>query len=292
MIGKGQSISRTQASIAYGWNKEKEAEVVLKEHLAGDTPRQITEEFQIIQSQNERCIKNTLSFVVSPTVKDGKELTPRDLEKIAQRFIKEMKLQNHQAIGFVHKDKQHKHIHIYANRISLTGETYKDNFIGKRSQLAADNVAKQLRLTRVREVQQEKLRELNWQRLVIQKHHQQVMETRPKSLDEYINKMKACKVKVIPSINKSNQLQGFRFEYKGANLKGSEVHRSMSGSKLIAEISQNNSYSRIKEVPQTLKLLNNTVQLSTNMASKIAKDLAKQVIKRGLDTGLGMGMGY
>ncbi|AVR44584.1 mobilization protein [Christiangramia fulva] len=289
MIGKGQSISRTQASIAYGWNQEKEAEVVLKEHLAGDTPKQIAEEFQIIQSQNERCIKNTLSFVVSPTIKDGKELSHKDLEKIAQRFINEMKLQNHQAIGFVHKDKQHTHIHIYANRISLTGQTYRDNFIGKRSQIAADNVAKQLGLTRVREVQQEKIQELKWQRLVIQKHHQQVMETRPKSLDEYIDKMKACKVKVIPSINKSNQLQGFRFEYKGANLKGSEVHRSMSGSKLIAEISQNNSYTRLREVPQTLKLLNNTVELSTNMAGKIAKDLAKQVIKRGLDTGLGMG---
>ncbi len=289
MIGKGQSISRTQASIEYGWNQEKEAEVVLKEHLAGDTPKQIADEFQIIQSQNDRCTKNTLSFVVSPTVKDGKELTHRDLEKIAQRFIKEMKLQNHQAIGFVHRDKQHTHIHIYANRISLTGETYKDNFIGKRSQIAADNVAKQLGLTRVREVQQEKQQALNWQRLVIGKHHQQVMETRPKSLDEYISKMKTCNVKVIPSINKSNQLQGFRFEYKGANLKGSEVHRSMSGSKLIAAVSQNNSYTRLREAPKTLKLLNNTVQLSTNMAGKIAKDLAKQVIKRGIDTGLGMG---
>lgn len=287
MIGKGQSISRTQASIAYGWNQEKDAEGILKQYLAGDTPQQITDEFKIIQSQNERCIKNTLSFVVSPTVKDGKNLNHQDLKKIAQQFIKEMNLQNHQAIGFVHKDKQHTHIHIYVNRISLKGEAYKDNFIGKRSQIAADNVAKDLGLTRVRDIQNEKLQELKWQRLAIRHINNKVLETRPKSLDEYIHKMKACNVQVLPCINKSNQLQGFRFEYKGANLKGSEVHRSMTGGKLIAVISQNQSFSRLKEVPNTLKLMDKTVHLSTNMASKIAKDLIKQVIKKGLDTGMG-----
>ncbi len=289
MIGKGQSISRTQASIKYGWNQEKDAELVLKQHLAGDTPEQITDEFKIIQSQNDRCIKNTLSFVVSPTIKDGKNLNHRDLEKIAQRFIKEMDLRNHQAIGFVHKDKEHAHIHIYANRITLKGEVYKDSFIGKRSQIAADNIAKQLGLTRVREVQQEKLQELKWQRVTIKYLNDRVLESKPNSLDEYIQKMNARNVKVIPSINKFNQLQGFRFEYQGVNLNGSEVHRSMSGNKLIAEISQNNSFSRLKEAPKTLKLANNTVQLSTNMLTKIAKDLAKQVIKRALDTGMGMG---
>lgn len=288
MIGKGQSISRTQASIEYGWNQEKEAEVVLKEHLAGETPKQITDEFKIIQSQNDRCTKNTLSFVVSPTVKDGKNLNHKDLEGIAQRFIKEMNLKNHQAIGFVHKDKEHTHIHIYANRISLKGEVYKDSFIGKRSQIAADTVAKQLGLTRVREVQQQKLQELKWQRTAIRHINNKVLEKRPKSLDEYIKNMKARNVKVIPSINKSNQLQGFRFEFQGVNLKGSEVHRQMTGGRLIGAISHNTSYSRLKEIPQSLKLLDKTVQISSNMAAKIAKDLVKQVIKRALDTGIGI----
>ncbi|MGA8854400.1 MAG: relaxase/mobilization nuclease domain-containing protein [Christiangramia sp.] len=247
MIGKGHSIASTGASIDYGWNQEKDAEVVLRDHLAGETPKEIT-----------------------------------------SRFLKEMELKNRQAIAFVHRDKAHTHVHVYVNRIGFDGKAYNDSFIGKRSQLAADNVAKELGLTRVREVQQEKLKELNWQRLAIRHINNRVLETRPKSLDEYINKMKSCNVQVIPSINKSNQLQGFRFEYKGANLKGSEVHRSMTGGKLIAEISQNQQFSRLKEVPNTLKLMDKTVQLSTNMASKIAKDLIKQVIKRGLDAGIGI----
>jgi len=287
MIGKGHSIASTGASIEYGWNQEKEAEVVFKEHLAGETPREITEEFKIIQSQNERCTQNTLSFILSPTVKDGQEMSKTQLREITDRFLKEMQLKNRQAVAFVHRDKAHTHVHVYVNRIGFDGKAYNDSFIGKKSQLAADNVAKELGLTRVREVQQEKLKELNWQRLAIRHINNKVLETRPKSLDEYINKMKSCNIQVIPSINKSNQLQGFRFEYQGANLKGSEVHRSMTGGKLIAEISQNAKGIGVKEVSTGLKLMNKTVELSTNMASKIAKDLIKQVIKRGIDTGMG-----
>jgi len=198
-----------------------------------------------------------------------------------------MNLQNNQSIGFVHRDKAHTHVHIYTNRIGFDGKAYNDSFIGKRSQLAADNVAKDLGLTRVREVQQEKLQELNPQRLAIKQIHDRVLESRPKSLNEYINKMKANQVTVIPSINKSNQLQGFRFEYKGINLKGSEVHRSMTGGKLIGEISQNVGISRMKEVPYSLKLMDKTVQVSTNMAASIAKGFVKQVIKKSLDVGIG-----
>ncbi|MCM4154755.1 relaxase/mobilization nuclease domain-containing protein [Gramella sp. AN32] len=289
MIGKGHSIASTGASIDYGWNQEKDAEVVLKEYLAGETPKEITEEFKIIQSQNERCTQNTLSFILSPTVKDGQEMGKAQLKEITSRFLKEMELKNRQAIAFVHRDKAHTHVHVYVNRIGFDGKAYNDSFIGKRSQIAADNVAKELGLTRVREVQQEKLQELKWQRLAIRHINNKVIETRPKSLDEYIGKMKDSNVKVIPSINKSNQLQGFRFEYKGASLKGSEVHRSMSGSKLIGEITQNAKFTRMKEVPNSLKLMDKTVQLSSNMAAKIAKDLLKQVIKRGLETGMGMG---
>ena len=84
MIGKGHSISRTRESIAYGWNQEKEAEVVYKRFLAGENPQEISEEFRIIQSQNYRCTNNTLSFIVSPTIEDGKNLTRKDLKGYIQ----------------------------------------------------------------------------------------------------------------------------------------------------------------------------------------------------------------
>ncbi|MBZ9632578.1 relaxase/mobilization nuclease domain-containing protein [Salegentibacter sp. LM13S] len=288
MIGKGHAISGTRVSISYGWNQEKEAEVVLREHLAGETPAEIAEEFRIIQSQNERCINNTLSFIVSPTIEDGKDLSKNELEDLAKRFLKEMNLQNNQSIGFVHRDKAHTHVHIYTNRIGFDGKVYNDSFIGKRSQIAADNVAKELGFKRVREVQQERLNELKGLRQEIKNIHDRVLQSRPKSLDEYINKMKAQKVEVIPTINKANQLQGFRVEYKGVNLKASEVHRSMSGNRLIPTISQNQSFKRLTQAPKELQVLNKTVQLSSNLSTKIAKELIKGAVKIVRDTGIGI----
>jgi len=147
MIGLGKSISHTGASMGYGWDQEKDAKVVYLEHLSGDNPKEVIQEFKIIQLQNYRCKKNTLSFVLSPTIEDGRELRDKELREITQRFVKEMGLQERQAIAFVHQDKSHLHIHLYVNRISFEGKAYKDNFIGKRSQLAAERVAGEMGLT-------------------------------------------------------------------------------------------------------------------------------------------------
>lgn len=225
MIGKGKSISHTRASMAYGWNQEKNAEVVFQQHLAGENPREISKEFQLIQEQNMNCRKNTLSFVLSPTIEDGKQLHPKELQKICAAFMEKMNLGERQAIAFVHRDKQHLHIHLYVNRIDFKGNAYNDSFIGKRSQQAAEKVAEQYQLTTVRRLQIEKEFNLKDIRAEIKRRHDITMRTfKPRSFDQYIKAMEANKVKVIPCINKVNKLQGFRFEFDGYNLKGSEVH--------------------------------------------------------------------
>ncbi|MGB3144641.1 MAG: relaxase/mobilization nuclease domain-containing protein, partial [Maribacter sp.] len=187
MIGKGTSIAHTGTSIDYGWNQEKDAEIVFSQHLAGNSPQEITEEFRLIQEENARCQKNTLSFILSPTQEDGRNLSKQQLGELTQKFIKEMQLKERQAIAFVHRDKEHTHVHLYVNRIGFDGKAYNDSFIGKRSQLAAENVAKEMGLTTVKEVQLEKELDSIKVRLEIKDIHHKVMETeRLKTLDSYI----------------------------------------------------------------------------------------------------------
>ncbi|MDC6364867.1 MULTISPECIES: relaxase/mobilization nuclease domain-containing protein [Flavobacteriaceae] len=289
MIGKGKSISHTRASIGYGWNQEKNAEIIHRQHVAGLTPKEITQEFKIIQEQNTRCKNNTLSFVLSPTIEDGKNLSQKRLKELTHRFIKRMKLGNNQAIAFVHRDKQHIHIHLYVNRIGFNGKAYKDNFIGKWSQLAAQEVAKEMGLTTVKEVQQEKQNELGKLRSEIKRFHEKVMaENKPRDFDQYIKYMKRYKVKVIPYMNKSNKLQGFRFEYKGQNLKGSEVHRSMSINNLALQLSKDNEKGILMKGSNTIQLMGKTVELSANIALHFTKKIIKKTIKKGLETGIGI----
>src|SRR5690625_3649010 len=99
MIGKGKAIAHTRASMEYGWNQEKNAEVVFRQHLAGEDPTEIAQEFRFVQQQNADCHKNTLSFVLSPTVEDGRLLSTDDLEELSERFMKQMNLKERQAIG-------------------------------------------------------------------------------------------------------------------------------------------------------------------------------------------------
>lgn len=288
MIGKGKSIAHTLASMQYGWNREKDAEVIHSQHLAGEDPKQITEEFRLIQDQNARCKKNTLSFVLSPTREDGKSLSKKQLREMTQRFIKEMQLRERQAIAFVHRDKAHTHVHLYVNRIGFDGKAHNDGFIGKRSQLAAEQVAKEMGLTTVRDVQLEKQLETARERLEIKNIHQRVMEgQRPKTLDAYIKAMASEKVKVIPTINKANQLQGFRFEHNGRSFKASEVHRAMSGGKILGEISNHAAPGKQMAAIKTVQVLGKTVELGTNLASSLAKNVLKKVIKRTVDRGIG-----
>ena len=289
MIGKGTSISHTSACMGYGWNQEKDAEVVYREHLAGDNPKEITEEFKIIQSQNERCKKNTLSFILSPTIKDGKELEKQQLKEMTERFLKEMRLRERQAIAFVHRDKQHVHVHLYVNRIGFDGKAYRDNYIGKRSQQAAEKVARDMGLTTVREVQRQKEHELHNIRAEIKRIHEKViLQSRPRDFDQYIKSMEENKVKVIPSINRQNQLQGFRFEYKGTNLKGSEVHRSMSMGKIAGQLNFERERAQKISKDKSMQLLGRTVNVPVSLTKTIVKRTIKLAIKVVRDTGIGI----
>jgi hypothetical protein len=198
-----------------------------------------------------------------------------------------MKLTAHQAVAFVHRDKAHTHVHLYVNRIGFDGKAHNDSFIGKRSQVAAESVAKQMGLTTVKEVQQEKNMTLQPIRLEIKNIHQKVMDNqRPKNLDDYIKAMKAQEVKVIPSINKAGKLQGFRFEYKGQNIKASEVRRSISGGRIIGQIAQNRAVENQLKPIDTVKFLGKTTELTVNFAASIAKSLLKKVIKRAITKGI------
>lgn len=283
MIGKGKSISHTRASMSYGWNQEKDAEIVLKEFLHGDSPAEITKEFKMLQDLNHNCTKNTLSFILSPTIDDGRKLDKNKLQDIAKRFIHEMKLGERQAIAFVHKDKEHKHIHLYVNRIDFRGVAYNDSFIGKRSQLAAEKVAEKMGLTTVKQVQFEKEFNLKEIRTEIKRRHDLTMtQFKPKSFDAYIKAMETNGVKVIPTINRQNNLQGFRFQFDGHNLKGSEVHRNMSIGNIGKQMGGVEIAKNLKNNTVGVKLAGNTVGLAPKLAFKLTKFIIKKTIQQGL----------
>tara|TARA_R110002012_G_scaffold253877_1_gene432930 strand:- start:31008 stop:31832 length:825 start_codon:yes stop_codon:yes gene_type:complete len=272
MIGKGSSISSTLGALRYGNNQEKKAEQVYSDLITGETAEEITQEFKAVQELNQNCERNTLSFILSPTVTDGAQMNTEDLGKLTKTFIQHMKLQDRQAVGYVHRDKAHTHVHLYVNRIDLKGKAYNDSFIGKQSQLAAERTAKQMGIQTVQDVQLEKNKALAHTRGEIHKAHQQAIQGPSKDLQTYINRMQKQQITVVPVINKSKQLQGFRFEYKGQNIKGSEVHRSMSASNLLKSINR----------AKSVILSGGSIPIAPSLAKAVAKKVLKIVIDKGI----------
>ena len=78
---------------------------------------------------------NCLRFEVSPSVEESAGMTDADWAKLGNDFMQRMGLMNHQYIIVKHsgteKNRKQAHLHILANRVSLSGELYQDNWIGK-----------------------------------------------------------------------------------------------------------------------------------------------------------------
>lgn len=285
MIAKAKSISHTKASISYGWNNEKDAVFILKQNVVGNSPSEIALEFRFIQDQNEKCKRNTMSFVLSPTIEDGRKLTSKNLAKITNDLIKDLKLEEHQAVAFVHNDKAHKHIHLYVNRIDFRGKAYKDNFISKRAQKAAERVAILNSLTTVAQVKEQK-QNLNKEiRKEIFKNHNAFINEGLVSFKDYILKMKAMGIDAEPVINKNNRLQGFRYKYNGEDLKGSEVHRSMSITKFSLALKEaNRSFSF-----RRFRLNNNVFDLIDSAEEYVNKNLNNKIDGKNRSTNRAIG---
>lgn len=232
MIGKGKSIAHTANAIEYA--KEKIQAVELDRNLvAGTTPEEISKEFEVFQNQNTRCEKNTFSFVVSPSIEDSKNLTKQDFQEITKDFLKEMNLDKNQYVAYLHTDKEHSHIHIFCNRIDEKGKATKDNYIGKRSQRAAEQVAKERNFTIAREVEKQKAVDLEKS---ITTAHDKALKQTPKNIQEYSMLMELQGVKVHPKFSSQNKCVGIKFQVGEKILKGSALGKAFSGMRIETAI--------------------------------------------------------
>jgi len=267
MIGKGNAISNTGASISYALQPSKKAEIVHRQFLVGKNPKEIAQEFKIFHQHHDRCKNKTMGFMLSPTIKDGKTMDNRDLKELAQRFLKEMKLEDCQGIAIAHRNREHVHLHLYVNRIDFSGKVQDTGFIGLRAKIAAEVVAKQMGLTTVREAREQRLAETKEIRGEIKGIHDRViLWDRPGNFEGYMRAMKKEQVKVVPFINKQNELQGFRFEYKGNNLKGSEVHPNMAMAKIASQLTIGSFHAKRMIESRTMEFMGKTIRVSDKLA--------------------------
>ena len=157
MIAKGKSISHLGVALNYVLNKPKS--YILDKNIVGNKGRAIVQEFKRFQQLNARCERNSLAFVLSPTVADGKRLGKEGFKQLNAAFLKTMGLAAHQYIAIVHRDKAHQHVHLFVNRVDYEGSTYSDRFVSNRASRAGAEIAQAMGLQTAQAVQMQKHRD-------------------------------------------------------------------------------------------------------------------------------------
>jgi len=234
MIAKAKSCIGGTALFNYVIDDKKGYEL-LRNNLSGETPKDMFQTMQILQNQNTRCKNNTISVVLSPTIADSQKMTDKDLRALAIEFLLGLQIDPTKAqfIAFVHTEKEHKHIHIIANRIDENGKALKDNYIGFEAQRVAHEIALKYGWTSIRQENENKKQRASNTNLiaknVIKTAHREALIQKPKDLQEYIRLMQDKQIEVKPTINKQGNIQGYRFIHleTGTNLKASEVDRNL-----------------------------------------------------------------
>lgn len=289
MISKAKSCPGGTALFNYVVNEAKGYEL-LRNDISGITPKEMYSDMKVFQQQNLRCVNNTISMVLSPTIADGKRMTNEDLKALTQDFLKAMDIdpKSHQFIAFVHDEKDHKHIHILLNRVQKDGKLIKDSFISKKAQTAAHETAKMHNLTSAKDIRNQneaksKLAHTNIKK-EIKSSHFKALSYRPKNLKEYQNQMSKMGIQVLATINKQGKVQGFRFlhEESGVNLKASEVDGNLKMNELFKN--EELDYHKATHAPEQIQDMKiNTDKLAsilTGLSIAITPDVDDELPKK------------
>ena len=280
MIGLAKACSGGGTLFNYILDEEKGYELD-RNLLSGSTPKEMFDEMKMIQDFNQRATNKTFSMVLSPHVADGKNLSNDDLKKLTQDYLNKLGIdtQKQQYVVFVHTEKQHKHVHIIANRVKPDGKLISDHHIGKQAQWIAHSIAKENGLISAKQVMFDKLNEIdsskvlnNSIRNLIYNSHQEIIKTNPQTFSKYIDAMHKKGYEVYPVINKQKEIQGFRILHKMSktDFKMSEVNRSMSAAGLMKSGLKND--------------LNNQYNSTLNKISKINEKSLEKSFEKNIIT--------
>lgn len=267
MVSKAKSIRGSAKSIEYIQSDKVlgDAMELDRNGIISTDPNEILQEFRLMQEANEKCQKNTISIVISPS--SEKEFSKAELREITRTHLKGLGLENNQYLATIHQSTGQTHIHVIANRIDEQGKAVSDSFISKRSQDISEKIAQEKGLLTAKDWKKINEVTISPVKEEIKQAHD-FAKSKAHDFSQYSELMKGRGVEVVPTINKQREMQGFKFlhEQSGMTFKASDIGKNTG----------------IKD------LLQNRVQIPNLSAPylKVAKKITEKIIKTAIDRGL------
>lgn len=253
MIGKAKSNKSTSVTINY--NDKEHSVLCFTQNLKGENIEDFKMEFSDLQQcYNGRSRNLIIHAQLSPSIEDGQRLTIKDWEKIGRAYLHKMNLPEHQAIGFLHQDKMHRHLHMVINRVSEKDfSLYNDSFISKKTEKIADEIAREMGLQRAKQVMlQNQLYSLRRKEVADKRLQEKTNPEKPKgakmefqhdmenalasgvmSLEQLFNTLKNYGYVIHRYYNReTGLLRGYALERNGTRMDASSINRKYSISQL------------------------------------------------------------
>jgi len=248
------------------------AEVILYNQCFGND-KELTQQFNEVRGLNPKLSKPVLHITLS--LGKGESLPTHKLAEMAQDCAHDFGFENNQYVAVFHKDTEHPHIHIVANRVGYDGKTVSDS----------NNYQKIARLCRKQELKHELKQVLSpnaflpkelrqYQRLDERKEKLK-MDIKmslagSKNYEQFEQKMKALKYEVI-------KMRGIAFrDHQQVYTKGSEVGYSLG---TIEKILAQKQLLKINQKPEAIKPRFNDEKQSLQ---PLSREPEKQTQKAGL----------
>lgn len=256
--------------LSYNQKKVDKGEgIILETNLVSDKVVLQTKEFNLIRQLRPNLSKAVYHTSLSLPYSDS--LSDEEFTNLGRDYLKGMGFIDTNYIIYKHLDRDHRHIHIVANRVKFSGDVVSDSQDYKRSEALVRKLELKYSLT-VLEKNKEKNKESNVlskgeiekclrtgeapERLELQRIINEIIKHNL-SIFEFEKKLKEKKVNIKLNASLEGKISGISFEYKGKTYKGSHVNRNnLSWNKLKTKLYEQN---RIDPV-----ILKNTGRIKEN----------------------------
>jgi hypothetical protein len=163
----------------------------------------------------------------------GEKVNDQMMVEIAQKYLKELQIENTQYAITKHIDKDHQHLHILANLVNDKGVAIKDGWIGLKGKKVSQKLTKEYGLVPAasKHLEKSNLQNLNAKEASRYVIYQAILNTLPKCKDVEDLKEHLAKQKIDTLYKykgQTNELQGISFMIGNLKFKGSEIDRNFS----------------------------------------------------------------
>ena len=246
MIAKCKAIAHGKTALEYIFRETKLKNKLLIQNLCGDTAERIYKEMSLVNRFNSRCRNKFLRMEIGIAPKDEAGMNCKKLREIACEFIQAMQLQEHQVVAVTHKDTDNLHIHVIANRMSMSGAVYDTTFVSNKAARVAEELSRKHGLTIANEIRAEKRYQKPRANQTREASKERLRTMAYGLLGKYTNggvngyasfryDLRRQEVTVEAMKNKKGSVYGLKFHFEGQTFKASEIGREFGYNSLLKQ---------------------------------------------------------